>query len=211
MASLSSSFLIAPPSVSSINSTLANPDSSSYSATLLSSNVNPASVNPRALPEPANSIEAVKPFIAGMNMNGGGSGGGSRGGSRRSKIHRKRINNISNMYKMKGSRKTIRRRISKIKSRLRSRFSTKSRKNHKRSNRKRVGMKGGYSGQYLSNVPYTPTYSTGGHLSPSLSALATPAPYHLLPNTAIDNLNHNALNSFGNSGSGMGFPSRGAY
>jgi len=205
MPSLSSSFLIAPPSVSSINSTLANPDSSSYSATLLSSNVNPASVNPSALPEPANSIEAVKPFIAGMNMNGGGSR------SKRSKIHRKRINNISNMYKMKGSRKTIRRRISKIKSRLRSRFSTKSRKNHKRSNRKRVGMKGGYSGQYLSNVPYTPTYSTGGHLSPSLSALATPAPYHLLPNTAIDNLNHNALNSFGNSGSGMGFPSRGAY
>ena len=209
MASLSSSFLIAPPSVSSINSSLANPDSSSYSATLFSSNVNPANVNPRALLEPANSIEAVKPFIAGMNMNGGGSRRRSR--SKRSKIHRKRINNISNMYKMKGSRKTIRRRISKIKSRLRSRFITKYRKNHKRSNRKRVGMKGGYSGQYLSNVPYTPTYSTGGNLSPSLSALATPAPYHLLPNTAIDNLNHNALNSFGNSGSGMGFPSRGAY
>ena len=71
-------------------------------------------------------------------------------------------------------------------------------------------MRGGYS-QYMNNVPNTPTYSTGGNLSPSLSALANPAPYQLLSNQSIDNLNHNALNSFGNSGSGMGFPSRGSY
>ena len=144
MASLSSSFLIAPPSVSSINSSLANPDSSSYSATLFSSNVNPANVNPRALLEPANSIEAVKPFIAGMNMNGGGSRRRSR--SKRSKIHRKRINNISNMYKMKGSRKSVTRRVRQIKSRLRSKYGLKrSRKNHSRRHHK-SGKK--YEGEF---------------------------------------------------------------
>ena len=200
MASLSSSYLIAPYSVSSINSSLVNPDSSDPSPTLFSSNVNPASVNPRALPEPVNNIQAAMPYIPGVGMSGGS--------KKHRKIHIKRINNISNMYKMKGSRKTIRRRIRQIKSRLRSRFGMKSRKNHKRS---RSGMKGGYS-QYMNNVPYTPNYSMGGPLSPALSALATPAPYHLLPNAdGIDNLNHNALNSFGNSGSGMGFPSRGSY
>jgi hypothetical protein len=72
-------------------------------------------------------------------------------------------------------------------------------------------MRGGYS-QYASNVPNTPSYSTGGPLSPFLSALANPVPFKLLPNiNGIDNLDHNALNLFGNSGSGMGFPSKGSY
>ena len=164
-----------------------------------SSDVNPASVNCRALPEPANNIMAAKGLV---------------GGKKRRKISRKRINNISIMYKMKGSRKSITRRIRRIKSRLRSKYGIKrSRKNHSRrhnSSRHNKIMRGGYS-QYMNNVPNTPTYSTGGNLSPSLSALANPAPYQLLSNQSIDNLNHNALNSFGNSGSGMGFPSRGSY
>jgi hypothetical protein len=71
-------------------------------------------------------------------------------------------------------------------------------------------MRGGDS-QYASNVPNTPSYSTGGPLSPLLSALANPVPFKLLPNQSIDNLDHNALNSFGKSGSGMGFPSKGSY
>ena len=60
---------------------------------------------------------------------------------------------------------------------------------------------GGYS-QYQNNMPMTPTYSTGGVLSPTNSALANPVPYKLLPNETnnIDNYNH-----FTNSG----FPSRG--
>ena len=71
-------------------------------------------------------------------------------------------------------------------------------------------MRGGYS-QYMNNVPNTPSYSTGGILPPSLSALANPVIFSKLPNSAIDNLNHNALNFFGKSGSGMGFLSRGSY
>jgi hypothetical protein len=182
--------------MSSSSHLLVNPTNSNVFP--FSSDVNPASVNCRALPEPANNIMAAKGLV---------------GGKKYRKISRKNINNISLMYKMKGSRKSITRRIRRLKSRLRSKYGIKrSRKNHSRrhrGNKSRV-MRGGYS-QYMNNVPYTPSYSTGGSLSPSLSALANPAPYHLLPNQAIDNLNHNALNSFGNSGSGMGFPSRGSF
>lgn len=158
---------------------------------------NPASVNCRALPEPINNIAAVKGLIGGT------------------KSKKQRINNISNMYKMKGSRKSVSRRIRRIKSKLRSKYGIKSRKIHSRKNCTRKNcrihhMKGGYS-QYMNNVPNTPNFSTGGPLSPSLSALANPVTFNLLPNNSIDNLNHNALNSFGNSGSGMGFPSRGSF
>ena len=167
----------------------------------LSSITNPASVNCRALLEPVNNIMAAKGLI---------------GGSKKHKISRKRINNISNMYKMKGSRKSVSRRVRQIKSRLRSKYGLKrSRKNHSRrhhgKSRGKYVMRGGNS-QYMNNVPNTPSYSTGGQLSPALSALANPVPYSVLPNVnGIDNLNHNVLNSFGNSGSGMGFPSRGSF
>jgi hypothetical protein len=163
---------------------------------------NPATVNWRALPEPINNIAAAKGLIGG------------------SKSKKHRINNISNMYKMKGSRKSVSRRIRRIKSRLRSKYGIKSRKNHSRHahsrktcNKKNCSihhMKGGHS-QYMNNVPNTPSFSTGGPLSPLLSALANPVPFKLLPNNSIDNLNHNALNSFGNSGSGMGFLSKGSF
>ena len=167
----------------------------------LSSITNPASVNCRALLEPTNNIMAAKGLI---------------GGSKKHKISRKRINNISNMYKMKGSRKSVTRRVRQIKSRLRSKYGLKrSRKNHSRRHHKsgkKYVMRGGYS-QYMNNVPNTPSYSTGGiNLPASLSALANPVIYTVNPNiNGIDNLNHNALNSFGNSGSGMGFPSRGSF
>lgn len=156
---------------------------------------NPAIGNCRALHGSSNNIMAAKGLIGGFS--------------------RKRINNISNMYKMKGSRKSITRRIRRIKSRLRSKYGLRrgSKKNFSRrhhSRRRRV-MRGGNS-QYMNNVPNTPSYSTGGPLSPLLSALANPVPFNKLPNiNGIDNLDHNALNSFGKSGSGMGFPSRGSY
>jgi hypothetical protein len=176
------------------SSLLINPTNSNVYP--FSSSQNPASTNPRALPEPSSNIMAAKGLI---------------GGKKRRKISRKRINNISIMYKMKGSRKSMTRCIRRIKSRLRSKYGLKrSRKNHSRRHHTKV-MRGGYS-QYMSNVPNTPSYSTGGPLSPSLSALANPVPFKLLPNVnGIDNLDHNALNSFGNSGSGMGFPSKGSY
>ncbi len=164
-----------------------------------SSTQNPASTNPRALDEPSNNIMAAKVLI---------------GGKKRRKISRRRINNISIMYKMKGSRKSVTRRVRRIKSRLRSKYGIRrSRKNHSRRHHRsqyNKVMRGGDS-QYASNVPNTPSYSTGGPLSPLLSALANPVPFKLLPNQSIDNLDHNALNSFGKSGSGMGFPSKGSY
>ena len=165
-----------------------------------SSTQNPASTNPRALDEPLNNIMAAKGLI---------------GGKKRKKISRRRINNISIMYKMKGGKKSVTRHVRRIKSRLRSKYGLKrSKKNnsrrHHRSQYNKV-MRGGDS-QYASNVPNTPSYSTGGPLSPFLSALANPVPFKLLPNiNGIDNLDHNALNLFGKSGSGMGFPSKGSY
>ena len=205
MASVSSSYLFDPPSITAINRSLVNSNAFDPAPSLFSSNVNPASINPRALPEQPNSVQVIKSFIPGLKMSGGSK-------RKRSRIHKKRINNISSMYKMKGSRKTIRRRIRQIKSRLRRRIGMKSRKNHKRSNRNASkGMIGGHS-QHLNNVPHTPNMSTGGPLHVSLSALANPVPYQRIFNSdGLDNLNHFKLNSFGNSGSGMGFLSRGSY
>lgn len=62
-------------------------------------------------------------------------------------------------------------------------------------------QKGGYA-QYQNNLPMTQTYSLGGHLSPTNSALASPPPYTVLSNctNCVDNYNH-----YTNSG----FPSRG--
>ena len=209
MASVSSSYTFDPPSVSSINHNLVNSNSFDASPALFGNTVSPASVNWRALPEPANSIQAAASQIPGLTM---------KGGSRkrtRSKNYLKRIKNISNMYKMKGTKKSIRRKIRKLKSKMRSRFAMKSRKNHRRSNRRsassRYNMTGGYA-QYMNNMPSTPNMSTGGPLSPSLSALANPVPYQRMFNTdSTDNLNHNALNFFGKSGAGMGFQSKGSY
>jgi hypothetical protein len=204
MASLSSSYLIDPPSVSSINHSLVNSNSFDASPALFGNTVSPAAVNCRALPEPANSIQAAASFVPGLTMKGG-----SRRKRTRSKNYLKRIKNIANMYKMKGTRKSIRRRIRRLKSRLRSRFTMKSRKNHKRSNRRHHNMSGGYA-QFQNNMPSTPGMATGGYLSPSMSALASPPIYQRIPgDSSVDNLNHNALNSFGKSGAGMGFPSRG--
>jgi len=42
-------------------------------------------------------------------------------------------------------------------------------------------MKGGYS-QFLSNVPYSASYSTGGVISPSDLALANPVPHQRFVN-----------------------------
>jgi len=81
-----------------------------------------------------------------------------------------------------------RRRVSKI-----------SRK--KQSGGQSGGQRGGYA-QYQNNLPMTQTYSLGGKLDPTMSALANPAPYHVLSNctNCVDNYSR-----FTNKG----FPSRG--
>ena len=67
--------------------------------------------------------------------------------------------------------------------------------------RKKLKQNGGYS-QYQNNMPLTPSYSTGGFLKPSDSALANPVPFHVLPSSvnSVDNYNHYT---------NMGFPSKG--
>jgi hypothetical protein len=109
-----------------------------------------------------------------------------------SKNLRKKIKNITKQYKMKGGsrkRKSLRKRI---KSRY-SKFLNLRRKTRR--------QKGGYA-QYQNNMPITPTYSVGGHLSPTNLALANPPPFTKLSNcvNCVDNYNH-----FTNKG----FPSRG--
>ena len=66
----------------------------------------------------------------------------------------------------------------------------------------------GYS-QYQNNLPQDTSYSLGGKVSSSLSAMANPPPIGKITNNAIDNLNHYAKNSYGKGDTGMGFPSRG--
>jgi hypothetical protein len=123
-------------------------------------------------------------------------------GGARSKTLRRKIKNIANKYKkMKGgkSRKmtlgSIKRRLAKIiKLGKSKRHHNKSKKNASRRRRGTKRQRGGYS-QYMSNVPYTPSYSTGGQLSPSLSALANPVPYQPT-NNCVDNYNYNTNKGF---------------
>jgi hypothetical protein len=122
-----------------------------------------------------------------------------KGGSR---TLRRKIKNIANKYKkMKGgkSRKmtlgSIKRKLAKIiKLGKSKRHQYKSKKTVTRRRKGSKRQRGGYS-QYMSNVPYTPSYSTGGQLSPSLSALANPVPYQPT-NNCVDNYNYNTNKGF---------------
>ena len=109
------------------------------------------------------------------------------------------------MYKMRGTKRQRSSKASRMKSRVRSRYSSRGRSRSAKRGRSRSakrgrsrGQQGGYA-QYQNNMPYTPSYSTGGLLSPASSALANPVPYQLLGKSP-DNYNHFT---------GQGFPSRG--
>jgi hypothetical protein len=202
--------------LNNINGSLVNTDNSHVTQLGFSSNVNPSTVNPRVLPEPQSNIQGAASYIPSSQKGG--------------KINRKKINKISRRYKMKGTKRTIRRRIRRMKSRVRSRYSRRSHKRTQRGGNCGCGMKyggtssrtlrggaavapnypGGYT-QYQNNMAVDASYATAGKTLPSdLSALANPPPITRM-NLAVDNLNHNALNSYGNSGAGSGFPSRGSF
>jgi hypothetical protein len=131
-------------------------------------------------------------FKGGANFNGG-----TRGLKRK-------IKNITKRYKkMKGGSRKMKSLRKKLRSRMASRSlarslagGRRSRKNRKTRSRR---QRGGYS-QYQNNQPFSLNYSTGGHLSPSLSALASPVPIDKITNNAIDNYSR-----FEN----VGFPSKG--
>lgn len=171
----------------SFNKDLVNVTASHNSGFGFTSTVDPRCVNPAVMPAISNNVQAA----AASKIVGG------------RKINRRKINKISGKYKMKGSRRHS---IRRMKSRVRSRFSKRSAKrsrsrSYKRSAKRSLKQKGGYA-QYQNNMPMTQNYSTGGHLSPSLSALASPPPYQVLSNCTdcVDNYNHFT---------GAGFPSRG--
>jgi hypothetical protein len=107
----------------------------------------------------------------------------------KTKTLRKKIKNIATKYKkMKGKRMTLgfmKRKFSKL-FRMKSKSKKNTSRKHRRGTRK---QRGGYS-QYMSNVPTNASYSTGGHLSPNLSALANPPIIKTITNNCVDNYNH---------------------
>ena len=124
-----------------------------------------------------------------------------RGGK---KLKRK-IKNITKQYKkMKGGQKKTTSQIMKQLSKSRSltksiaiaggrrrsrRMSRRSSRRNRTVSRRRRHQRGG---SYMSNVPSTPTYSTGGVLSAGSSALANPVPYTVTGGNVncVDNYNH---------------------
>ena len=120
-----------------------------------------------------------------------------------SKRLKRKIKNITKRYKkMKGGSRKMKSLRKKLRSRMASRSLARAlaggRRRTRRAGRSRR-QRGGYS-QYQNNQPFSLTYSTGGNLSPSLSALANPVPIDQISNSAVDNYSR-----FSNSG----FPSRG--
>ena len=67
-------------------------------------------------------------------------------------------------------------------------YGKKSKKNISRRHRGTKRQRGGYN-QWMSNIAYTPSYSTGGQLAPADNALAMPVPYQVT-NNCVDNYNH---------------------
>ena len=140
--------------------------------------------------------------LSGVSNNAQAAAASALKGGSKSKTLRRKIKNIANKYKkMKGgkSRKmtlgSIKRRLAKIiKFGKSKRHHKKSKKNVSRARRGTKRQRGGYS-QYMSNVPYTPSYSTGGPLSASNSALANPVPYQPT-NNCVDNYNYNTNKGF---------------
>ena len=127
-----------------------------------------------------------------------------KGGAKKLK---RKIKNITKHYK---KMKAGRRKMKSIKSRLRHRMASRKasrslarslaggrRTRHRRH--RRGGQRGGYS-QYQNNQPFDYSYSVGGILNSSDSALANPAPIYKVTNNAIDNYSHFT---------GKGFPSPG--
>lgn len=102
---------------------------------------------------------------------------------------------------MKGGSRKMKSLRKKLRSRMASRSLARSLAGGRRSRRSRRTrrQRGGYS-QYQNNQPFDLTYSTGGQLSPSLSALANPVPIDQITNSAVDNYNHYLGKGFSSQG-----------
>lgn len=208
---------------------LVNPDSSGVGSFLFTNTRIPN--GPHTLLPPGNNVQSAASIYPGSQKGGKGR-----------KINRRKINKISRKYKMKGSRKSIKRRLKRrMRShrRTRSRHNRSRRmrggfifggSKHQMGGIVLGGSKnlmrgGGFQApmtapnypaghsQYMNNNgSMSNTYSLGGQLSASSSALANPPLMSKVENASVpDNLNHNTLNANGNIGSGSGFASRGWF
>ena len=172
-----------------INGSLVNTDNSNYSGSAFTSRVLPQTVNPNVLPEPLNKVQAANSYIPCQ-----------KGGN--SKIKKQKFKNISNMYKMnKSQSKKWKKKVMRFFSKKNKKLSHSKKHNSKSRKSRTRKQRGGYA-QYQNNLPLTPTYSLGGKLSPTMSALANPPPQHRLNNctNCVDNYSR-----FTNAG----FPSKG--
>ena len=171
------------------NSNLVNPDNSHWPGSF-GSNEAPM-FGKFGLPGAVFNVNAVNSCIPGLCYKGG------------NKKLKRKIKNITKMYKMKGSKK----RIHSIKKRIMRKY-TKKGKVMGKSRRHKKSMKGGMPNyplgynQYQNNLPMTNTYALGGKLSAPDSALSNPQPVQRLSNctNCFDNYNANT---------NEGFPSRG--
>ena len=142
---------------------------------------------PQGLPAAKNNIDAANSCVPGACYKGG------------KKLKRK-IKNITKMYKM--GKRSLKKRVRTIRRKLVSKYGKSKKHSGKRHSKKRgrtmrrrninmAMMRGGY-GQYMNNVPNTPSYALGDvKLTPSEVGLANPPPYTLnTKGTCIDNYNH---------------------
>jgi hypothetical protein len=165
--------------LSNINGQYVNVDSTNYSGSF-SSNEIPGLNGLPGLSGSKNNIDAAAGKVPGICLKGG------------AKKLKRKIKNITKHYKKmrRGSKK-----MRTLKSKLRKRMVSRKMHNktmHNRRKTKRRRQRGGYS-QFMNNMPMSQTYKLGGiDLSPADSALATPAPFTILPNStnAIDGYNH---------------------
>ena len=177
---------------SNINSAYVNPTSSTYSGSF-SSNEIPGLPG---LSGAKSGIDAAAGKVPGVCM----SGGRSSNSHQIRKLKRK-IKNISNIYKMK-RRSHTRRLKKKLRTMAFGRGRQRRHSSHRRHARhhtaRRRHQHGGYS-QYQNNMPSSQGYSLGGNLSASNSALANPPMYKAYDNV-VDNYNHftgKGFDSFG--------------
>lgn len=186
--------------LSNINGSLVNVDNSHVSGIPFTNKIVPN--GPHTLPPAGSNVQGAAGIYP-CSLKGG-------------KINKSKINKISRKYKMKGSKKNMKSRVRRMKSRVLKKY---SRRNRTRGKGRK--MRGGAHpavapnypaghNQYDNNKVFSNTFSTGGPLSPQLSALANPPPYSVT-RSEVDNLNHAAPNAYGNYGAGSGFPSRGWF
>ena len=170
-----------------------------YGMIIPNSNINPNYVNvgntnnpanfgsneiPQGLPAAKNNIDAANSCVPGACYKGG-------------KNLKKKIKNISRMYKM--PKKSLKKRFRTLKRKLLSRYRKKS-KNHSQHKKRKTyrkkqtrsrRLRGGY-GQYLNNTPFSQNYTVAGvNLPASQVGLANPPPIHVNNlNEKVDNYNH---------------------